>query len=218
MLHIFSKTACIVCVIGFISFCPSRCIAQKFSESTSSQQANDQVDFLNHLSLNGPERSLRTNTLQASFGTSVSADTASFSSLKIKYSCMLDVLPNAIGNLALYHFIDEWYGVRYLLGGNSKDGIDCSAFIQKLYEQVFGISLLRTALMQVEETSLIKDASKCMEGDLVFFKSRNGRISHVGLYLMNDFFVHASSSQGIMISSLDEAYWSKRFACAGRVL
>ncbi|MBS1615641.1 MAG: C40 family peptidase [Bacteroidetes bacterium] len=145
-------------------------------------------------------------------------DTEFGTNLRAKYAALLNVLPQAICNLALYRFIDEWYGVRYQLGGSSKEGIDCSAFIQKLYEQVFGISLLRTALMQVEETSRIKDATKCQEGDLIFFKSRKGRISHVGLYLKNDFFVHASSSQGIMISSLDDAYWGKRFACAGRVL
>jgi lipoprotein Spr len=55
------------------------------------------------------------------------------------------------------------------------------------------------------------------EGDVVFFNIRTKRISHVGIYLMNDFFVHSSSSQGVMISKLTDAYWKKYYAGAGRV-
>ncbi len=138
--------------------------------------------------------------------------------LRAKYAALLDVAPQLINNLSLYRFIDEWYGVRYLLGGDSKDGIDCSAFVQKLYEHVFGVNLVRTALEQAESTRLISDREHCQAGDLVFFKTGRGRISHVGLYLINNFFVHASSSQGVVITSLNDAYWSKHFACAGRVL
>jgi lipoprotein Spr len=67
-------------------------------------------------------------------------------------------------------------------------------------------------------SNLIWRKEQCKEGDLVFFNIKGSRISHVGIYLMNNFFVHASSSQGIMISSLEDKYWSKYYACAGRVL
>jgi lipoprotein Spr len=139
-------------------------------------------------------------------------------SLKLKYSAIIKVLPEAIRNLQLYEFIDDWYGVRYRYGGNSKAGIDCSAFVQRVYEEVFGMGLLRTAFTQAGMTRLLWNREFCKEGDLVFFHTKGRQISHVGIYLANNFFVHASTSQGIMISSLDDDYWQKRFSCAGRLL
>jgi lipoprotein Spr len=61
------------------------------------------------------------------------------------------------------------------------------------------------------------NADSLKEGDLVFFKTRGRSISHVGIYLMNNFFVHASSSQGVIISSLNDEYWSRKYAGAGKV-
>ena len=130
---------------------------------------------------------------------------------------------NATTNVALYNFIDEWYGTRYRLGGRDKNGIDCSAFAQKLYEQVFGTQLLRSSVEQFRSCDKIKDHNDMKEGDLVFFQHTYGRrrhkrtrISHVGVYLANNFFVHASTSQGVTISSLDEPYWKRMFAGAGK--
>jgi len=207
-------SACALALVFLFSSCSS---SQQFAQPSLSQKVSAQPGYLDDLSLKGPERSLSLSTERSHFG-GLSPEAAKGNSLRAKYAAILSVLPQSISNLALYRFIDEWYGVRYLFGGTTKEGIDCSAFVQKLYEQVFGVNLLRTALAQVETTSLITRKELCREGDLVFFKIKRGKISHVGLYLMNDFFVHASSSQGIMISSLDDAYWSKHFACAGRVL
>lgn len=130
---------------------------------------------------------------------------------------------NVTTNVALYNFIDEWYGTRYRLGGHDKNGIDCSAFAQKLYEQVFGTQLLRSSVEQFRSCDKIKDHNEIKEGDLVFFQHTYGRrrhkrtrISHVGVYLANNFFVHASTSQGVTISSLDEPYWKRMFAGAGK--
>jgi lipoprotein Spr len=153
--------------------------------------------------------------------------------LQIKYADLLAVVPAAITNIPLYGFIDEWYGVRYRFGGNDKTGIDCSAFVQRLYEEVFATNILRTAVEQFSLCKMADEACDLKEGDLVFFysftygrkgKGRNRktyitgkRISHVGVYLANDRFVHASTSQGVMISSLKENYWSGKFAGAGQV-
>lgn len=153
--------------------------------------------------------------------------------LQLKYADLLSVVPAAITNIPLYGFIDEWYGVRYRFGGNDKAGIDCSAFVQRMYEEVFGINLVRTAVEQFSFCKMADEACDLEEGDLVFFysftygrkgKGRNRktyitgkRISHVGVYLANDRFVHASTSQGVMISSLKENYWSGKFAGAGQV-
>lgn len=137
--------------------------------------------------------------------------------LQLKYADMLGVIPVFITNLSLYKFIDEWYGVRYRLGGSTKAGIDCSAFVQQLFLAVYDLDVVRTAFDQFNNCWLGTDFAKMREGDLVFFKTRGSRISHVGVYLMNRFFVHASSSQGVMISSLDDEYWVRRFAGAGRI-
>lgn len=138
-------------------------------------------------------------------------------SLQTKYGEILGVEARDLGNLPLYSFIDEWFGVRYKLGGKDKNGIDCSAFVQRLYESVFGRTLVRTAFEQFNFCKLIFSTEKMNEGDLVFFRIHRKRISHVGIYLANGFFVHASSSQGVMISSLSDPYWQKYFAGAGTV-
>lgn len=134
-----------------------------------------------------------------------------------KYASMMGLMPRAMSNYILYNFIDEWYGVEYRYGGNDKDGIDCSAFVQKLYEDVFSTTLVRTARQQFHSCKMIWDVDNLKEGDLVFFKTMGKRVSHVGIYLANDFFVHASSSSGVMISNLKDTYWSKRYAGAGKI-
>ncbi len=138
--------------------------------------------------------------------------------VKDKYSCMIDVLPNQISNVMLYRFIDDWYGVKYRMGGETKKGVDCSAFVQTLYKYVFGMDLLRTAYMQFNSSELITNPADLKEGDLVFFKVKSSRISHVGVYLSNNFFVHSASSKGVSIANLSSAYWSKYFAGGGRIL
>ncbi len=139
--------------------------------------------------------------------------------LQMKYALLMEVVPNAISNMQLYNFIEDWYGVRYRLGGNDRSGIDCSAFVQRLYESVFCTNLVRTALEQFNTCHLVFQKDSLAEGDLVFFRTRGKkRITHVGIYLINNFFVHASSSHGVTISSLNEHYWSRFYAGAGRVL
>ena len=130
---------------------------------------------------------------------------------------MLGVLPQMITNDLLYSFIDEWYGTHYRLGGTDKRGIDCSAFVQRLYARVFNVNLFRTAAEQFKLCEAIYNKQEIKEGDLVFFSIHSKRITHVGIYLANDCFVHASSSKGVMISKLTDTYWRKYFAGAGRV-
>jgi len=146
------------------------------------------------------------------------AQTGAMGTIVSKYASILGVLPNMLSNSSLYKFIDDWYGVRYRYGGTDKSGIDCSAFVQRLYETVFSTSLLRTAFDQFQNVSLMRNADNLREGDLVFFHVHSRkRITHVGIYLANNFFVHASLSQGVMISSLTEGYWQRFFAGAGRI-
>jgi hypothetical protein len=137
------------------------------------------------------------------------------SGIQFKYAMMLDVDVESLKNLSLFGFIDNWFGTRYHLGGDTKKGIDCSALTSSLLMAVYGFAVPRTARQQYKATQHIKK-DELKEGDLVFFNTHGG-VSHVGLYLDNNYFVHASSSQGVTISSLDDSYYAKRFICGGRV-
>jgi cell wall-associated NlpC family hydrolase len=140
-----------------------------------------------------------------------------FTGIVDKYSKVMQVSPNSISNVILYQFIDEWYGTRYRLGGTGKNGIDCSALVQKLYNYVYGMDVVRTSLMQFRSSEYIASKENLKEGDLVFFRIHGGPVSHVGIYLKNNYFVHASSSKGVMISNLDESYWVRYFVGGGRL-
>ena len=136
--------------------------------------------------------------------------------LQIKYAIKTDMPVEQLNNLPLLQQIDHWWGTRYCMGGDNESCIDCSAFTQTLLHAVYNVDVPRTANEQFDFSTHIDD-KEIKEGDLVFFKS--GRyISHVGLYVGNYKFVHASTSGGVMISDLNDAYWSKKYAGAGRVL
>ena len=116
---------------------------------------------------------------------------------------------------ALYRHYHEWKGTEYRLGGMSKEGIDCSAFVYLTYRSKFGITLPRTTRHQSTRGVPIPQ-QKLQTGDLVFFKTGvNNR--HVGIFLEDRKFLHASSSKGVMISSLDNNYWAGKYWTARRI-
>ncbi|HEY4797935.1 MAG TPA: NlpC/P60 family protein [Bacteroidia bacterium] len=133
-----------------------------------------------------------------------------------KYSKMLGVNQAVLSNKKLYSFIDDWYGVKYKYGGKSKDGIDCSGFVSLLYKEVYGKELSGPVLSIRGKCKKIS-MDELSEGDLVFFKIESKEISHVGLYLHNNKFVHATTHNGVMISDLNEEYYKKYFVEGGRV-
>lgn len=134
--------------------------------------------------------------------------------IQLKYAITLNTYVENLSNVKLYNTIDEWMGTRYCYGGNSKSCIDCSAFTGTIFRNVFKIDLPRTAREQYSICTKVKK-NELKEGDLVFFNTRGG-ISHVGVYLHNNKFVHASTSSGVMISDLDDNYWGGKYAGAGR--
>jgi len=137
-------------------------------------------------------------------------------SLKKKYAEKLGVKESDIKNEKLYAFINDWYGVPYKYAGKDKKGIDCSGLTATLYQSVYQKKISPSTKALAEETKKIKD-SDLKEGDLLFFNTDGKKVSHVGVYLQNNKFVHASTKKGVMISDLNEPYFKKTYLHAGRV-
>ncbi len=119
-------------------------------------------------------------------------------------------------NIKLYKFVGNWLGVPHKLGSCTSSAIDCSCFVQLLYQQVYGNKLPRTAAEMHKDSKEIKPRD-LTEGDLVFFKINAKKVSHVGVYLKEGWFAHVSTSKGVMINNLSEAYYQKHYTSAGRV-
>ena len=120
-----------------------------------------------------------------------------------------------IANLSEHQ--QEWKGTRYRLGGTSKSGVDCSGFMQITFRDLFGIDLPRTTTEQANEGTRVSK-SEIKTGDLVFFKTGRGpNGKHVGVYVKNGQFLHASTKGGVIYSDLDSPYWTKTFWQARRL-
>jgi lipoprotein Spr len=143
------------------------------------------------------------------------SDAENLSPLQVKYAVLLSTQAEEVKNTKMFDFIDDWYGTPYRLGGTTKKGVDCSAFSQFLFASVYGLSIPRTAREQYNLTNRIS-RTELKEGDLIFFNTHGG-ISHVGVYLQNNKFVHASTSGGVMISDIFDEYWVRRFVGVGRL-
>lgn len=136
--------------------------------------------------------------------------------LQLKYAIVLDATVETLTNVNLLTLIDEWWGTSYCMGGSTKDCIDCSAFTHIIMQNVYNANIPRTAQEQYSASQHI-NLEDLSEGDLVFFNTNGGRdVSHVGIYLLNNKFVHAATSGGVMVSDLNDSYWKGRYTGAGR--
>jgi cell wall-associated NlpC family hydrolase len=115
----------------------------------------------------------------------------------------------------LTHNAMKFLGVPYVFGGTSVYGFDCSGYVQHVFAMI-GVHLPRTADAQYAFAHRIIGKPKA--GDLVFFQTYEPGASHVGISLGGDRFVHASSSHGVMVSSLHDSYWAARYLGAKRVV
>jgi lipoprotein Spr len=136
--------------------------------------------------------------------------------LKKKYAEKLGVSAADIKNEKLYQFINDWYGVKYKYGGKDKAGVDCSGLTAALYLAVYKKTISSNTKDLVGEVKKIKE-SDLKEGDLVFFNTNGKSISHVGVYLQNHKFVHASTKKGVMISDMNEPYFKQTYVMSGKV-
>lgn len=135
------------------------------------------------------------------------------SNLTAYYADMLGVSSKGM-NANLYSFIDQWMGSPHRLGGQTRSGIDCSAFVGMVYNQVYRKDLPRTSRDMAEHIKRKYD-DQLQEGDLLFFSFGGKDIDHVGVYLQNGKFVHVSTKQGVVISNLRDTWYYKYLSRCG---
>lgn len=111
-----------------------------------------------------------------------------------------------------------WLGTRYVYGGDSKAGTDCSGLVMRVYGNVCGLKLPRSTREQVRYCTKVA-RNKMQPGDLVFFgpDKQDDKVSHVGLYIGEGKMIHASSSRGVMVSGFDSGYWGDRYFTGARI-
>lgn len=121
----------------------------------------------------------------------------------------------ALARDALHAQHREWAGAPYRLGGTSKAGVDCSGFVRQTFAQRFGLELPRTTEAQVQVGDVV-ERPHLVPGDLVFFQTGFRKL-HVGIYVEEGRFLHASTSRGVKLSQLDNPYWREHYWHARRV-
>lgn len=108
--------------------------------------------------------------------------------------------------------IIKYLGTPYVWGGNTRSGLDCSGFTKLVFTEAFGLSMYRTARDQFNQGEVIPTFNDLRFGDLVFFDTRpSARPGHVGIYLGNRLFAHASTKQGVIVSSFDTKYYTDKY-------
>ena len=131
-----------------------------------------------------------------------------------KYEEQLGISLPETSNIAFIKAIVPWLGSPYKYGGNTRNGTDCSGFVSSIYSSFYKIELDRTSLLIYQNARKI-NKSQVKEGDLVFFKTDGNKVSHVGITITPNQFIHASSKKGVVVNSLNEPYYSKNFVSFG---
>lgn len=122
-------------------------------------------------------------------------------------------------NMPLYAEVSLWLGVPYRYGGLSRKGLDCSGFAYLMYQKIYGKTIPRST-SDLSDMKMHKVSKRNLKaGDLVFFATSGNskKISHVGIYLKDGSFIHASTSRGVIVSHLDEDYYDRTWKKGGRL-
>jgi hypothetical protein len=133
------------------------------------------------------------------------------------YSDKLGVIFNGSEDLSLLRCVSGWLGTPYKYGGNTKEGTDCSGMVLSVFNEVYNIKMYRSSADQLKNVKEI-NKSELKAGDLIFFKIDNHNVSHVGIYLGENKFIHASTKKGVVVNSLDDEYYKKYYYTSGRVI
>jgi len=132
------------------------------------------------------------------------------------YAKKLGVSLSGKENKKLIKNISNWLGTPYKYGGCDKKGTDCSCFVKSIINEVYNYNLHRRSEDMILDVIRV-NKNQLNDGDLVFFKINGNKISHVGVYINQNKFVHASKKRGVVINDLDEPYYKKYFYTGGRL-
>lgn len=126
---------------------------------------------------------------------------------------------SAKDDLKLYTEAAQWLGVPYKYGGNTPQGVDCSGLTCQIYRKVYHKQLERTVAGMYKKNCRKISRKSLRPGDLVFFNTAKTRksVSHVGIFLKKNIFIHATTGSGVRLNTLDDAYYKKRWISGGKV-
>ncbi|MCK9210590.1 MAG: NlpC/P60 family protein [Ignavibacteriaceae bacterium] len=201
--------------IFFITGCSSISQSTRYSknskqekESTANIRFNHEQDSVNNTSSHDSLLANEEDELE-----DYVADTSNIDAREIlkKFTLNENAIDNDFGTSKekMLMEIIRWLNTPYKYGGNTRHGIDCSAFTQTVFKNSLNVSLLRSAREQFTQG---EDVEELKFGDLVFFNTRSRvRPGHVGIYLGDKIFAHSSSKLGVIVSSLEEGYYAERF-------
>lgn len=223
----YSSCLIYIAIVGFLTSCSA---LKSTSRSSNTANTASNPRFINGIEITPGmsttqirhleremKRTEKIEAAQSKVNTSAYANTEKATSLQIKYCTILDVpIESMSGDSDLLQEVDEWWGTPYQMGGSTKSGIDCSALTQIFLQDIFSTTIPRTAQQQYDNCAHPSSDEALQKGDLVFFGSSKHNITHVGVYITNNKFVHASTSRGVMISDLNDAYWGRRYIGSGR--
>lgn len=208
--HINSFLICIVFAILFFAGCSSSSNSIRYG---SGNDYKEEKDTRFRYSNNDKEEDYENDP-------DISPDeveTVDVSEINQKYSSPEEVNSFSSAKERMLMEILKFVNTPYKFGGNSKNGIDCSAFTQSIFNSC-SINLLRSARQQYTQGIGISDRDNLKFGDLVFFDTRKTvKPGHVGIYLNDNLFVHASSKNGVIVTPLNSNYYSERFMGARRI-
>ena len=157
---------------------------------------------------------------QSSSSRNKGGSSASLGSAHKSNCSKLGVNASSTDNARLYSECASWLGASYKYGGTTKSGVDCSGFVYMVYKAVFGKTLTRQSAGMLTDNCTKITKNQLREGDLVFFRTDGKKSStpnHVGIYLKENKFIHASTSKGVVVSDLLQSYYVTNWITGGRV-